>query len=57
MVHVPVTDVNIIEVLLGEHITPKQSLLIVDVHILYVLLVFILVVLENVMVVKVVLPM
>ena len=50
MVLVPVTDDNIIKVPLVEHIIQRQSLLLVDVNILYVLVVFTDVVLESVMV-------
>tara|TARA_S200000501_G_scaffold313901_1_gene305556 strand:+ start:499 stop:693 length:195 start_codon:yes stop_codon:yes gene_type:complete len=55
-VHVHVTDVNISKVLLVVHITLKQSPQLGVVLILYVLVVFIDVVLENVMVAKDVLP-
>ena len=49
MVHVLATDVNTTEVLLVVHIILKQSVLVVVVHILYALVVFTVVVLENVM--------
>tara|TARA_B100001778_G_C18485841_1_gene582608 strand:- start:146 stop:334 length:189 start_codon:yes stop_codon:yes gene_type:complete len=48
MVHVLATDVNTTEVLLVVHIILKQSVLVVVVHILYALVVFTVVVLENV---------
>ena len=48
MVLVLVTDANIIKVPLVEHIIQRQSLLLVDVNILYVLVVFTDVVLESV---------
>ena len=55
--HVLVTDANITKVPLVEHIIQKQSLLLEVVTILYVLLVFIVVVLESVQGVADVTPM
>ena len=48
MVHVLATDVNTTEVPLVVHIILKQSVLLLVVHILYALVVFTVVVLENV---------